>query len=323
MKSTLEAIKGKRIVIISHENADVDSVASLYLLKLFLERSNSVTLAVPGRLDSRAQAYVRELNLPIRNDFQPDFFDVIIIADTQAYNMIGGFEKKVKAFKGMRIVIDHHHKSANVIQADYTFIDSSFPSCVELILNRLGLDFLDEKGALLAMAGIFYDTSFFLAAKNETFELMSALVKLADYRKAINIGRRASDERELMEKIKAVKRVSVERAGPLIVAKTIVDRFEGTCARTLLDIGFPIALVGSKGERAKISARAQNWVVDEYGLDLAELMMLVGSFIQGSGGGHKAAAGASGKSEKLEEGLELAVELIKDRVKKKEPKEEE
>ena len=98
--------------------------------------------------------------------------------------------------------------------------------------------------------------------------------------------------------------------GEWLLATAVVSSHESHVADALVAAGADVAFVGTSDKKgARISARLRPSYATE--VDLPGLMREVGRYLGGMGGGHPAAAGASGsKRERLEEALILAQRKI-------------
>lgn len=122
----LSITKASSICIMSHINPDGDGFcASLALQRLFRTMGHkSVIVVDQGSLmryehlmkDARIELYTDELN-----------FDLVVVLDCNSTDRLGE-RKQFLASAGKVILIDHHVPEHNLINADYSFIETSFVS---------------------------------------------------------------------------------------------------------------------------------------------------------------------------------------------------
>jgi nanoRNase/pAp phosphatase (c-di-AMP/oligoRNAs hydrolase) len=105
-----------------------------------------------------------------------------------------------------------------------------------------------------------------------------------------------------------------------LVASTSVGSFHASVARSLIGLGAHLAIVGGeKVDRLTLSFRSTNEFFTETNFHLGrDLATILGETMNGAGGGHSTAAGATVQG-RLDEAIKKSVELFKaylDREKK-------
>ena len=98
-----------------------------------------------------------------------------------------------------------------------------------------------------------------------------------------------------------------------IIATSVINAFEASACRGLIDMGADAAIIGGRPTKNKVrlSSRSTREFYDETNINLgSDVMEPLGMLIDGKGGGHANAAGANG-TKNLSEALDKAVELIK------------
>ena len=203
--------------------------------------------------------------------------------------------------------------------ADASIIKPGYCSVSELVYKLLGkIHKPDSIEAMMLLMGIIYDTRRFLIANKDTMLTVNELLAIpgVDYRRAIELLRVEMDLSEKIARLKATQRLRFKRINEYIIAYTHVSAFEGSVARSLLDLGADIAIVGSSNDETRIIVRGRASTLKKLGIDLGkDVMPLVGAYLKGSGGGHEAAAAAIGKG-RLFDAINYTVKLVEDRIQK-------
>ncbi len=158
----LSLVKGKRkILILTHENPDPDSIASAYGLKYILRKTMGVSsiIAYPGiigRAENQAMVRLLDIDLVPYSSIQPRNYSVVALVDCQPNT------GNVMLPKGMvpSIVIDHHPMRKSSLKSTYCDIRKDIGSTSTIItqyIRHLGLP-MDRKVATALFYGIKSDT---------------------------------------------------------------------------------------------------------------------------------------------------------------------
>jgi nanoRNase/pAp phosphatase (c-di-AMP/oligoRNAs hydrolase) len=317
MLDFLKSLRRKRVLLLLHSLADLDSLGSAIALKSYFKNAK---IATPDAITAKSKKLLKFLNA--RLDLVDEFdFDAIIILDTSSYHMLSDFSKRVKEFKGEIGIIDHHSIHEDSIRAEHLLIDNNSSSTCEItyeILKELGLE-IDEKTAVCLLTGIIQDSASFRNASKKTFNCVVELLEKTklEYEDILEIISTELDISERIALLKVCQRAEIIRVGNFLIAKSTIGSFEAAAAESLISLGADFAFVGSKSSsEARISGRMREELAKELGINLAtNIMFHAGKILKGSGGGHPAAAGANGPSIKaLEEALDECVTLTKKRL---------
>jgi nanoRNase/pAp phosphatase (c-di-AMP/oligoRNAs hydrolase) len=106
--------------------------------------------------------------------------------------------------------------------------------------------------------------------------------------------------------------VTAERAGERIIALAMAKSHEAHFADILTSLGADVAFVGCEAESGRISARMRDSLKGRVRLDL--IMSEVGRAMNGSGGGHEMAAGATGARGSAREALSVCKKLAEHQI---------
>ena len=317
-------LKGKKILITTHDLVDIDGLASCLVLKFFLNRfisSADVHLFLP-EISKSTKEFIQKFKkkfpktrIPLENEFEIIKIDIIIILDTNNLEQVSIPE--INSSEIPIIFIDHHlnlkkNYKRNIIPMN--IIQDKFSSTAEIIFELCEYFnvALTLPNKYLIIAAIFTDSGFFKHGNNDTILRISKLLSnQLDYQEFVSILKRDKSIPEKIAKIKALQRVQLIQEGDWLIGITNVGSFEASVASSLIKIGFDVGVVYSKKKSEyRISMRAKKIVCLKTGLHLGEILKEVSEECGGSGGGHDGAASLNGT-----EGLEIIIEKILDRIK--------
>ncbi|MFH0926953.1 MAG: DHH family phosphoesterase [Candidatus Micrarchaeota archaeon] len=310
----LKNLRGKRCIITFHSLADLDACASAISLASFLGKNAIV--AMQDCINSQSRKIIGPKILARMQKFslaRKKFPKApVIVLDCNEKGLLpalgdgarGGGQGQIK------ILIDHHAKTPGSINADSAWIDpesSSASQMVSLLVKKP-----DDGQARLLLLGIISDSANFANSNPDTFMAVSRLLKTAviefsQLQEMLHVPKSPQSRMNILE---GLRNVSFCEKGGLICATAQVPSHESHVAEILVRSGADCAFAAcaSKKECA-ISARMKMAHISS--VDLPEIMREVGEVLGGSGGGHPAAAGASGpKAYEAEEALDLCQRLF-------------
>lgn len=281
-----------RVLILTHHNADIDAVGASIALYEFL--GEKADLAVPDSISKGA----RDLANPYNFITDPSLkgYDLITILDCSSEEQLKPVQ--LEGYEGTEILIDHHSPGNLTEIADIAWVKEGKRSTSEMVYEILKNGKLDENLAKALICGIVADTSHLKLAGNKQFKYISELLERADleYSKILSILHTPTDFSERVAKIKASSRAEAYRFDEIIVAFSWVGSFEAASARSLLRLGADIAIVFCPREdEMRISGRCKKSLTEKIHL-AKDLFSEIEDCIQGSAGGHDAAASANGKN---------------------------
>jgi nanoRNase/pAp phosphatase (c-di-AMP/oligoRNAs hydrolase) len=320
MLNFLKSAKEKRVAILIHSLPDLDAVGSSSALSSFFKKSKVISPDMPTT-KARKLLSITGQKISVGGKLKSD---VLIILDTNSYDLLGELAEEVRNFNGSKAVIDHHSIHPDSIKAEHILIDNSYTSTSELIyeiLKKLGLD-VSERSAVSLLCGMIDDSAGFRNARKKTFSYIAELLGKTrmDYSEILRVVETDVDVSQRIALLTACRRADVERVGNYIIAKSVVGSFEAKAAEMLLNVGADFSFVGCKGKReARISARMKGYLYNEFGINLAsDVMEKVGKTLKGSGGGHPCAAGANGPYlNGFEDAMEECVKITKELLERK------
>lgn len=294
----------KNVTLICHKNADPDSFGSAYAIKELLNKLYSnlnILILVPEGLSSVSQRLLNNLsNESVVREIKIDEVDMFIMVDSMSFTQLGSIGERIKNLNAPLVVIDHHEPIEETVKrAIYVLSDVTASSTAEIIVSiyrELNLD-ISKEGALALLTALIYDSKHFSFASYKTFEAVLFLLRHGgDYNLALSILSEPMDISEKIARLKGAQRLRFIRVGKWLISFSNVSSFEASVARALIELGSDLSIVvGGEGDEIRVSARSTNTFYKETNFHLGrDLMMPLGIFIGGSGGGHPMAAGANG-----------------------------
>lgn len=306
--------QAKRVLILTHHNADIDAAGSLLGLQTGLKQLGiDADAGVSESISRSAHLLCEEHKILI----DPDCFDydLVILVDTAV-------KEQLRGVKNLRadIILDHH-LAGELAEGAVCIIEPDTRSTAQIVfklLLALGCK-IDKKIARFLAAGIVADTAHLKLADIDSLEVLLSLlrtgVKLADVLKLIS---REVDVSEAIACLKAAQRTKVYRIGDITLAVSAIASHEAAACRALIRAGADIAVVGAKKEKElRISSRAKDKILG-FNIDLAEIFKEVGKIIAGAGGGHNLAGSANGKNkEAFQQAINFIIKEIEKKIKKR------
>jgi len=307
-KDLLTFLKGKKILITTHDLVDFDGFASSFALKFFLVEylKNSDVSIFLTDLSKSVRFYMTKFSekfpgftFSYIKDVKLSNFDVCLIIDANNISQIRFNQEKVTSLLGIPyIIIDHHHYNEKIpIKEnlyDLNLIDDNFSSTAEIILNLF--EYFSQKLPLpykyLVITAILTDSGFFKYGNNNTIKNVGVLLDSdLDFQEIRSMLHRDVDISEKIAKIRGLQRVELIREGNFLIGIAKVSSFGAKVATTLINIGFDICLIHSQEKNQHvINGRASKSICLKTDLHLGKIFEEIAMDLGGSGGGHDGAA---------------------------------
>jgi len=290
----LKGLEGKKVLIATHHNADIDAIGSSVGLSLGLEQLGLETsVGVAESVSRGAKKLASKYDILIDPDCSK--FDSVILVDTSV-------EEQLSSFKNLRAdaVIDHHPEGKlakdvpSIIEPD----TRSSSQIVYRVLKELDCNITKTIAKVLA-AGIVADTAHMRLADINVFETLSELLKTGiKFENVLKSIENPIDQSESIAALKAIKKSHIYKIGDVLVCTSKVSSHEAPVARSMMRLGADVAIVAAiKKNELRISSRAREKILP-YDIDLSKIFKKVGKIINGNGGGHNMAGSANGKDAK-------------------------
>jgi len=314
-----KAKSSRRVLILGHQNADPDAVCSGYLLARLLRRINRrlrVVVASPDGVSKVSARVLEHLRFEVAEKAEPSKFDMVFTVDTNTLEQLGSLKEAVEKSGRPLIVIDHHAAHPETRNyAEVVISDEKATSACEVVFQLYTTLRAKptKKEALAAFLGIAYETGHFAIATTKSLRLACELLDIGvDGTRALNIIRIPMENSERIARIKSAQRLNWENIDGWIVATSSVGSFHASVARSLIGLGAHLAIVGGeKEDRLTLSFRSTNEFFSRTSFHLGrDLATVLGETMNGAGGGHPTAAGATVQG-RLDEALAKSVELFR------------
>lgn len=295
-----EIKKANRIAILTHINPDGDAVGCSLAMYLALKSMNK-------QVDVIIPEHARCFNfLPAIDDIKlegAEDYDLAITLDCATQQRLTDPSQKFENAK-VKMQIDHH--VSNSMYADYDYVDPVAPACAQILIRVFqywNIEITKDIGTCL-LTGLITDTGGFAyeGVTAETFEMVAALLSKginisSIYKKVLQTSSKTKFE---LSKI-ATSRLEFFENGKIAFTYINLDDekrigaeigdYEG-CVNIGRDIeGVEVSIFLREVENGtyKVSMRSNSYV------NVADICLMFG------GGGHVRAAGATVKSETVEQ----------------------
>lgn len=304
--------EAESIAILTHINSDGDALGSSFGLLGSLKQMGKNAVCILQAPPEDRLKFLTEEYLPLENVGE-ERFDLCFSVDSADKNRLG---EAVGIFENSKktICIDHH--KTNVGYADVNIVRGEASSAGEVIFEVLEENQipLDNVSAMRLYAAIASDSGCFKYSNTsrKTMEIAARLLSY-DFNHAEILRQLFDVEKPEVLKLKGYLMNHIEsyEDGKIQVItsdEALLERFgvSKADASNFVDIprrvlGCEIALeVKKRDGKIRISMRA-----DTEGIDVSEIAAYFG------GGGHKKAAGADVKAEKIEEAKEEVLKLCR------------
>lgn len=265
----IQAMKGKKNLIICHDHADSDAIGSAYALSRFI----GADVGVPKFVAFHTQALVEELEIGLLLQPDPSVYEHVIIVDTANPIQLPGIQLE-------DFYLFDHHPGSELVKAATGSLYEEVSSTAQLMYRFLvaaGAT-IDRKMALGLAAGILTDTVHFHRGDAEAFATFGALLEIGalsyeDVQKPFMVSDRY-DREAIMDAALHAKKAN---CGGYHVLITQVDKNIPTfAARALFDLGADISVVGhQRGEEVEIRMYVRREMMESTGKGASDLLRAV------------------------------------------------
>ena len=314
----LNLLKGKKkILILTHRAADVDSVSSAAALYYTLNGKYFVSIGIPDHINLNSRHFCKQMKIPYKiNPSDLTSFDALIFVDVRSLPMLGTLQNSVKEFDGLKIVIDHHSSSEqNIAPKKHSFIKPGYLSTAQVV-NDLLINSnlkLNANAATSIAAGIIADAAGFEIGDSASFQTLGKALSKSkfSYTKIRSLLEAKIDLSEKVAQLKAAHRNKIFNSHNHLIVVTKVGFFEASSANYLVSGGADVAFAAGKDERGIIlSARASSSFVEKFKFHLAQhVLKNLQKEFPGSSGGHSGAATYNSPSGNIDVLLQRCTEL--------------
>lgn len=327
----IQLCKNKRVLLLTHEHADLDSFASAAMFQRFLNKQKiTSTISVPSHINEQAK-HLSE-SLKIKHISNPDLgaFDIVLLFDLNSFEQLGVLKDSFIALFSNRtieaIVFDHHvSNKACIVYTGNCVIDETMFSTTQLIYNFLDMSSPKEKSKdfdstmyFLNCVGLVEDTGHFIVGSDKAFLDFSVSLKKSNktYSNVLAFTKDEFDNGERIALLKAAQRSIITQIKEFVLITSTVSFYQSFVATKLLNFGAHISLVSGVEKRGLcvLSARADSVFKEKNNFNLVkDLLLDLKEKLGGEIGGHSGAAQWKGKSNPSEV-LRVATEILKKRL---------
>jgi nanoRNase/pAp phosphatase (c-di-AMP/oligoRNAs hydrolase) len=287
----IERLKGKRKIILTHGNSDMDAIGSAYALR---NAFGPADIYAPAGVDRVARMVADKLEIPILDSADLNDYELVVVVDSSSPDLLQNPDLVVPPNS---LIIDHHAPTGKWEGMDF-HCDDTRTSCCEIvkdIIDDAGIE-IDKASGLALLGGMLTDSGHFQYADTR---MLRAFADIQDRCKipmdeAMLLVRAPMNMSERQAAMKAIGRSKFDKVGDMIVAVSYGSSFEAASCRALLASGADVVFVGSqRDEEFRVSARATQEMVRR-GIKLDAIMGQLSKETFTDGGGHGGAAGMTG-----------------------------
>jgi nanoRNase/pAp phosphatase (c-di-AMP/oligoRNAs hydrolase) len=325
LKSFLSRFHPSRLLLLCHENTDIDAMASALALYFSLPKQFRCTIGVPEHANQSSQQLCQNLKTLFSIKPEPEKFDALIILDFNSPIRAAVLQDQLRHFKKPVLVIDHHPKTQDSFKTPFSVLEPDALSTASLILDELEKSgFLIPKKAWLALAaGMVSDSVDLVLADSALLQKTALCLEKTGYtiQQIRQLYAMPEDFSERIAKLKGLHRVRLYELNGFLVAVSHANFFESQIAMALLAAGADISFVAGlekKSLACRMACRASQPVLNKNRLDLArDVCTKLSLSFGGQGNGHAGAASFYAFHAEPEMVLQSSLELLLDFFRKK------
>jgi len=322
-KKFLLLCKKESVLLLCHENADLDSFCSAAMVQRYL-RKNKIksTIGVPLHINEQAQNFAFSNRISFQVNPALEEFSLVILFDLNEFAQLGKLGSKLKQLMKSKtinvLVFDHHVvEKESIARGANAIIGEDCVSTTEVIYNLLDKP-SDKALCFWNCIGIVEDTGHFLVGNAASFASFSECLKFSGrtYSEVLSFAKHKAPEGERIAFLKAAQRAEITKIGEAVVVTSELSFYQGAAATKLLDFGAHISIVcgKEKGELSVLSARVEAEFRDKYKFNLVkDLLLPLKEKLGGDVGGHSCAAQWKGNAEPKEVIVEC-VNILKKKI---------
>jgi bifunctional oligoribonuclease and PAP phosphatase NrnA len=275
---------GKDCIITFHSCADLDACTSALALKYLL--GEKAIICMQDRVNHQVKVVLREHMINFRRfeDANIEQRKNIIVVDCNSSELLPRIGQRVK------LIVDHHAKNENSIDAEDEWIEPQASSTAQMIARLIREP--SPIQARLLILGILSDSANLAWADSSTFDCLSSLLKHSDwdYEKLRDELRSQQSIQTRMQILQGIEKSKHEQRGSIIVSTAYVKTNEAHVADVLVHAGADAAFVCSheSANSFRLSARMRSELIAH--VDLSIILKEIVDEFGGESGGHPAAA---------------------------------
>ncbi|MEI7961515.1 MAG: DHH family phosphoesterase, partial [archaeon] len=185
LKELILKCKKKSILLLTHENADLDAICSALMFQEFLKKNKiKSVIGVPHHINDRAQHFCFNEGISFQLNPNLNEFNLVVLFDVNGPEQLGRLRKSFEELKSCScfelMVFDHHVlEKDSIVFGMNAFIDETCVSTTELLAKILGSK-MSRRMHFLNCLGIIEDTGHFMTGDVDSFESFSSSLKFSN-----------------------------------------------------------------------------------------------------------------------------------------------
>jgi len=334
-KFNVSGLKGKNVLLLCHESADLDSFCSAAMMQEFLESKGIKSkIAVPSHINDQALHFAFKNKISFEMNPSIADFDFVLIFDLNDFNQLGHIKKQFTSLCAQScfraIIFDHHQPKKQsiscAVKALKAITNKDCVSTTHLLYNIFAKDPKNSKNfsakmAFYACIGMVEDTGRFLVGSADSFAAFADCLTRSKktYEDVLAFAKHEIPEGERIAFLKAAQRAQITKIGDIIVISSELSFFQSHAATKLMEFGAHISLVAGaeRGGVTTLAARADSVFKEKVHFNLMrDLMVPLQEKLGGNPGGHSGAAIWKGKADEKVV-LAQALSILKKFIEKK------
>lgn len=319
----VQLCKNKRVLLLTHEHADLDSFASARMMQIFLSKQKiNSDIAVPSHINEQAKKLSESMKINYSLNPNVGEFDIVLLFDLNSFDQLGALKNSFSDLllnKKINVIVFDHHVSNKtcIVHGGNCVIDETMFSTTQLIYNFLDT-FSNSNFFFLNCIGLVEDTGHFIVGSDSAFYDFSVSLKKSKktYADVLAFTKNEFDNSQRIALLKAAQRSEIIQIKDFVLITSTVSFYQSFVATRLLNFGAHIALVSGidKSGLCTLSARADSVFKEKNNFNLVkDLLLPIKEKLSGEVGGHSGAAQWKGKSTP-EEVLKVSVDILKKRL---------
>ncbi|HEU4965422.1 MAG TPA: DHH family phosphoesterase [Bacilli bacterium] len=288
---TIARMKGKRNLVLCHDQADSDAIGAAYGVARLIGGDVGVPLAVA----THAQRLIEELELRVLIAPEVHTYEHVIVVDAAAPAQLKG------SMPARFWFIDHHPENTLQQSAVAGLYDKVSSTCqlVYRLLKERGMK-LDRKLGLALAAGIMTDTINFHKGDAEAFRTFGEILQecgltYEEIQRLYMVDER-DDRGAICEA--AIQAQKNTFNGFHVLVTEIEQNIPTFAARALFDLGADVSVVGyAHDEEVEIRMYLRQELAEQYKIDAAEVFRELPGMENGTAWGYSLFAGYRAKGE--------------------------
>lgn len=298
-KINFSKYKNKNILLLCHENADLDAISSAAILKLLLQKNHFTTeIGVPSHINEQARDFAEKEKIKFVVSPNLRKYNHIFLLDFNDYEQLGKLREQFTILQKQKlfnvISFDHHVIEKRSIDVSKIGVGKKH-STTQVLLNFFKKDF-NKKMFFYACVGMIEDTGHFIVGDKNLFSDFSLCLNNSSksYSEVLSFTKNEMNKGERLAFLKAAQRAEIFDINNFVIVFSNVSFFQGAAATKLLSFGADLALVYGKNEKenhAVLSCRADSYFKEKNNFNLVnDLLKELQKNLGGEIGGHSGAA---------------------------------